>query len=382
MARRTVPITPAVLRWAIEESGFHDSTIADRAKVQVDTLRSWLKGTAQPGPGDFTRISNALNRPRALFFLPEPPAAAAREADFRFPTDEKREHLTPPEFKYVRRAKRIQRVLSWAATELDRRVAELPAAGTSDDPAGIAAKVLTMIAAAHPTRYPSNATPAQFQHWWRAALEELGVIVMLLPMGPHSARGFALADDHAPLIGVNTTRLDYAPRIFTMLHELGHIVLRTSALSDNLGYRRMSRREDPVERWCEQFAAAVLLPWPKVSEYLEQRGWKGSRISDLALPGAVARQFGASLTATVLRFIEREVASWDLYKLVGKAADAGRGGGGGDGGRDRVRIRRDEYGSRATGLLTEAVARDLVSRREALSQLGLRDVEFDRLVQE
>lgn len=382
MARRTVPITPAVLGWAIDESGFRDSTIADKAKVDLDELRSWVTGAAQPGLGDFTRISAALNRPRALFFLPDRPATAAQRADFRFPTDEKRDHLTPPEFKYVRRARRIQRVLSWAAAQLDHRVAELPVARVSDDAERIAEKVLRMVAVVRPAGRPSNATPAQFQRWWRAALEDLGVIVMLLPMGPRSARGFALADDHAPLVGVNTTRLDYAPRMFTMLHELGHIILKTSAPSDNLGFRRMSRREDPVERWCEQFAAAVLLPWPKVREYLEHAGWKGSRISDLTLARAVAAQFGASLTATVIRFIEREIASWDLYALVSKTADAGRGGGGGDGGRDRVRIRRDEYGSRATGLLTEAVARDLVSRREALSQLGLRDAEYDRLVQE
>lgn len=379
MPRKPVPITPAVLRWAVDESGLGASGVADKAGVPLERLESWIEAIALPGPGDFSKLAAALNRPRALFFLPEPPPTAIRATDFRFPTDESRNHLAPSEFKHVRRAKRLQRVLSWAAARLDRGLVKMPTKRVSDDPTQAAQSVLRL-AEARPKRRPVDATASQFQHWWRSALEDLGVVVMLVPIGERCARGFALADDHAPIIGVNTTALNYGARIFTMLHELGHIVLRTSAVSDNLG-ARMSRREDPVERWCEQFAAALLLPWPEVSEFMRtELDWGGSRMDDLHAARSVAVRFGASLTAAVVCLIDHGVLPQDIYKLVKKNADTKRRGGPGEGGRDRVQVRRDEYGDRAVGLVAEAVKRDLLDRREALSQLRLRDSEFDRLV--
>lgn len=57
---------------------------------------------------------------------------------------------------------------------------------------------------------------------WREAVEGLGVMVLMLPMGEESCRGFSIWNDVAPLIAINTAWLPEA-RIFTMLHELAHL---------------------------------------------------------------------------------------------------------------------------------------------------------------
>ena len=79
-------------------------------------------------------------------------------------------------------------------------------------------------------------------------------------LDPEEFRGFCLADDRAPLIFVNGADHN-ASQAFTVCHELAHLVLGQSGLSD----------EDPGlftheqhERWCDDVASEILVPFAYV----------------------------------------------------------------------------------------------------------------------
>ena len=85
MSRTVVPITPAVLEWAVNESGLTAADVAASAGVDERTLERWLVDAEKPNLTEMRKIASKLHRQLAVFLLPAPPPGERVDVSFRHP---------------------------------------------------------------------------------------------------------------------------------------------------------------------------------------------------------------------------------------------------------------------------------------------------------
>lgn len=366
-----VPITPSVLAWAIEQSGLTPDAIAHGAGVEEAELNRWLRGAARPSFTAFKRLAHTLRRPTATFLLPAPPRSLEPRVEFRHPPGMSVRDLLPEERQRIREVHRLQRAVAQLLDELGDPSPGLPTLSLDQQPAAAGQLLRDLLGASAKDQTEWPDVSAAFRAW-RARLEALGTLVFLLPMGRDAARGFSIWHDGAPAIVVNT-HWNAAARIYTLFHELAHLLTRTNSVC--VESVRPARGGSDVERWCERVAAAALMPASDVRALVDP-----GRRARLETARYVAGQLRVSMRAAALRLVDLELADWSLFRAIPAASDGKpAGGGGGGGGRDRSRKRLDEYGRRTTLTFVRALKRDVISAGDAMRYLDVGDHDLDEL---
>ncbi len=145
-----------------------------------------------------------------------------------------------------------------------------------------------------------------------AQADEMGVLVMVSgvvgsnnhrKLDPEEFRGFALSDDLAPLVFINgaDTR---AAQMFTLAHELAHLWLGESALTD-VGPASVPTQR--IEVWCNRVAAELLVP---LAVLRDEQG-PGDPISQVP---ALARRFKVSTLVILRRLLDARRLSRDAFE--------------------------------------------------------------------
>ena len=163
--------------------------------------------------------------------------------------------------------------------------------------------------------------------------DALGVLVMVSgvvgsnnrrKLDPQEFRGFALADDLAPLVFINGADTK-AAQMFTLAHELAHVWLGQSALSDA---QAASVPEHEVERWCNQVAAELLVPLEVLRDEYDRHAGLGNETDRLA------RRFKVSTLVILRRIHDIEGLTreqlWEAYEAELQRLRALPKGSGGD----------------------------------------------------
>ena len=254
MAKRIEAIVkPAMLVWARESARMDIETAARKVPVSPDRLDLWERGEARPTINQLRKLGNAYKRPIAVFYLPEPPSKFQAMDDFRrLPEGVMLQESFALVFE-IRNA-RNRRDL---AIELVRAIGEeLPdfplAASISDDPERLAGEIREFLGVDVIDQINWQHGYKSFNNW-RTALENAGVLVFQASdVEVDEIRGFSISDVPLPVIVVNI-KDSVNGRIFTLFHELAHIMLREGGMCD-------LHEDDRYEAFCNRVAAATLMP--------------------------------------------------------------------------------------------------------------------------
>jgi len=256
-----VEVPGEMLRWAKERSGIRAENLLRR----FPKIERWEKGEAIPTLKQLEGFAKATFTPVGYFFLAVPPVDQIPLPDFR---TRWKVHSNKPSPNLLEMVYVCQQRQDWYRN-FAKSVGEEPrefvgSAGISDSVEGVALRMRQTLEFDLEVRRDCPTWTEALRHFIAQA-DSAGVLVMCSGvvlnnnrrrLDPAEFRGFAMADDLAPLVFVNGADTK-AAQMFTLAHELAHIWLGQSALSD----ADLSALPDQeVERWCNRVAAEFLVP--------------------------------------------------------------------------------------------------------------------------
>ncbi|MBW8016023.1 MAG: ImmA/IrrE family metallo-endopeptidase [Planctomycetes bacterium] len=265
MPRIRANITPDVMEWARKSCGYCLDDAASKIGRSVEEVSAWESGELQPTIPQARKASEVYKRPLAVFFLPEPPEDFQTLRDFRrLPSDYSSEFSPHLNFLVRQTQDRQQWLRDYLRFEEMPQLGFIGSANLTDNVLKLAKTIRTMLGVTVDDVRRCRGAGDALRLWINKA-EELGVFVFR--GGSYSyeqidiieARGFALTDDYAPFIFLNAQDAK-AGQIFTLIHELAHLWLNISGISNLVAARRATGESDRIEIFCNAVSAEVLVP--------------------------------------------------------------------------------------------------------------------------
>ncbi len=359
-----IPVSGRVVTWAREFRGLSLEEAADRIGITVPDLEAIETEAQQPSLTRFEKMARVYRLPLATLFRRTPPPTPPELADFR--TIETAKPQNSFEFRVA---------LSNVRT-LQAALIAIRSDDTNFYPAMLRQYDLTKEAGrqGEDERQAIGVSVQQQLDWnsgegfrrWRAIIERLGISVYLQTFALEDCRGCAIFDDGGlPAIIINRTEISENARTFTLIHEYAHLLVRRPGISD-------LNRRNPVEQWCNRFAAAFLMPVTALRRVLPRWPDQVADWDDIVINNA-ARALNVSGQALAIRLEELGKAKEGLNRrfLFRPAPKKGAAK------VSYVTKRLSEVGGRFTASVIGALDRDIIDEVHASQALALKPSSLD-----
>lgn len=304
-----VDVSPEVIRWAKDRSGVDDARLVRR----FSKLGEWERGQSSPTLKQLEDFARATHTPIGYLVLPEPPIEQVPIPDYRTMADVGVHRPSADLLDTIFHCQQRQEwYRSFAQVNQEPPVTFVGSLSTATPITQAAATIRTTLEFDVEQRGPT------FTDALRRLAEEAevhGVLVMVngvvgtnthRKLNPREFRGFALVDPLAPLVFVNGADTK-AAQIFTLAHELAHVWLGETALSDADLTIRPAR---DAERWCNEVAAEFLVPLATISEDFHQGHDLTEELDRLA------KRFKVSTLVVLRRIHDAGYLDWEAYRTA------------------------------------------------------------------
>ncbi len=306
---RCAYINPDILRWARETAGYRLDEMARQATFK--RVEEWEQGLAYPTYKQLEGLASRYKRPLAVFFFPEVPAEETIESSFRSLPASQVQSL-PVAIKLMLRKGRVFQLNLNELTDGMSHAQELIAAARRFSGEGKRQKISTSKTSGnHNVRKWATATRRllgidldQQKKWrtadealqnWRDILTAKGIFVFKDAFTCDDYSGFCLYDDNFPIVFVNNS-LTTTRQIFTIFHELAHLVFRHNHIDATTSDTGISYLENvsanyrDIELLCNEFAAEFLLPTSDFAKEAKCYGTSTAGVAKLAEHYCVSRE--------------------------------------------------------------------------------------------
>lgn len=303
-----IEVNHKVLVWARVSLALNRNQAAEKTGVSVKRMTQLEEGEKPITLDELKEFSKAYKRTIATLLLKEPPKEKPLPADRRTIDSKDLGKFHEKSIMAIRKA----RALSQSYIELKQEFGiEIPKfnffASIKDQPQLVAIK-LRQFLNLDELRGITNINHALEAYIEK--VESLGAVVFQLSLTQDKLRGFSLTDESIPIIGIKRGGEPATAKIFTLFHELGHIILNEGGLCD------LSEKSTiEIEKWCNAFSGEVIIPSSEILQMdivKEQKlvGNKIWRLKDLVVLG---KYFHAGPLSILRSLLENKLTTAALY---------------------------------------------------------------------
>ncbi len=303
-------INPVLLKWARKTLGLTEQQAATKLKIDSNKLLAWENGEEEVPIANLRLLAKVYKRPSVVFLLDKEPSEKI-PAKFRKLIDLHSGEFTPDTILAIRKAVRIQNIAKDVFGDGDNKfVNELRKLSNVNSYEEIGKKILKLLEVNFDDVTRNKGAFDQL-NYWKKIVEAKGIYILELGFPTVEAKGFAIYDDAAPVIVLNTN--DYPnPRIFTLIHELAHFIFGKDAISDENNVLNF-QSNDRVEVACNYIAGSVLVPTNILNQKLLTLDLDFSNFdTDLEVLGKV---FNVSREVVLRRLLINKKINKDIFEL-------------------------------------------------------------------
>lgn len=257
---------PEILVWAREEAGYTPDDLANKLHIPIARFIEWETTGNNIPLGMLKKVANYYKRQLAVFCLPTTPPKINKPTDFRnLATDQ--QGLSNESLLVVRRTNKYLKLANelygesyWGTKynwicEVDKIYKSVKKINRPEIVNWLRDKLKIDIG----KQKGFNGFDGAFKTWRSAIEKQLGIFVFQFPMPENEMDGFSYAFDKLPYAIVINSNSNNLPqrKIFTLFHELGHILKHQSGICFTDLYRENQLK---TEYECNDFAGKVLVP--------------------------------------------------------------------------------------------------------------------------
>ncbi len=304
-------ITPAVMKWARESMGLRLDEAAKKIGRPVEDVEGWEDGSRRPTMAQLRKASEVYKRPMAVFYLPKPPRDFTTLRDFRSLPDSETRKFSADLALLIRAVDFRRRWLSdYLVGDGAEPLAFVGSVTLRTPPSQTAQNIRRTLEI---NTNEIKGTTADALRYWIGKAEAAGIFIFRsrdIPLD--QARGFVMSDPYAPIVFINS-RDAQAAQIFTLAHELAHVWLGHSGISNlELSGRTTDQEAAEIERYCNQAAAEVILEPAEFRQMWPRLG--GENLTQQI--GKAARAFRVSDEVIARRLLQEGIIDNQTYKKV------------------------------------------------------------------
>ena len=376
-----VTVTPSIIKWARENLGYSVKELSELIPLSKSDYEGWENGNIVPTLSQFRVFSGVVNQPIALFFRHNPPEVEPLPRDYRTLPSEDRISISPDTIKVIQEVQSKQRIFIELLDE-PKKNELVGVIQNLFDPEGNATNIRKYfdISLARQSSWKSDYTA--FKEW-RGILEQHGFLVFQYKMPVNEIRGFSIPNDVAPVIVTNKND-HIRSQIFTLFHEMSHILLNKGSLClpERWGFAG-AEEIAKVEIFCNHFAGAFIVPHDYLLSHKYLKGDQKITIGMERKVGGISNSFQVSKEVIIRRLVilkkipQSDYRTWRKTRSGIPTPVAASGGGGS--GRDIASECVGKNGRNFTSQVLDSYRNEKITYADIADSLDIKTKYIPRL---